>query len=208
MSAVRAGDPSLQRWKLRLAPLAWRLLVAASPVRPRPEARPAHAGPVIFACLHRDLIPAILYVRPARPVLLVSHSADGEVLIRVLSPDGFGFARGSTGRGGGAAFVRLLTALREGRSVGVAVDGPRGPFGEVREGVVQLSRLSGRPIVGLRARPGRSWRLRTWDRTLVPWPGVGVEVRESPPLQVPADCDGDGAAAWGARVAAALGEAR
>ncbi|MHB8078770.1 MAG: DUF374 domain-containing protein, partial [Candidatus Krumholzibacteriia bacterium] len=104
---MRAGHPALQGWKLRLASPVWRLLVLAVPVRPRPAARPAPAGPVIYACLHRDLIPAILYVRPARPVLLVSRSADGEVLISALAPHGFGFARGSTGRGGGPAFRQL-----------------------------------------------------------------------------------------------------
>ena len=205
---VRAGHPALQGWKLRLAGPAWRLLVGAVPVRPRPAARPAHAGPVIYACLHRDLIPAILYVRPAQPVLLVSQSADGEVLISALGPHGFGFARGSTGRGGGPAFMRLLAALREGRSVGVAVDGPRGPFGAVREGVVQLSRLSGRPVVPLRARPRRCWRLRTWDGTIVPWPGAAAWIDEGAPLQVPPEEDPAQAPVWSARIAAALTEGR
>jgi lysophospholipid acyltransferase (LPLAT)-like uncharacterized protein len=205
---VRAGHPALQGWKLRLAAPAWRLFVLSVPVRPKPAVRPAHPGPVIYACLHRDLIPAILYVRPTRPVLLVSQSADGEVLISALRPHGFGFARGSTGRGGGSAFVRLLTALREGRSVGVAVDGPRGPFGAVGEGVVQLSRLSGRPVVPLRARPRHCWRLRTWDGTIVPWPAAVAQVDEGPPLQVPAEADPAEAQSWSARIAAALTEAR
>ncbi len=205
---LRAGHPALQSWKLRLAAPAWRLLIRLVPVRPRPAARPAHPGPVIYACLHRDLIPAILYVRPVRPVLLVSQSADGEVLIRALGRHGFGFARGSTGRGGGPAFMRLLAALRAGRSVGVAVDGPRGPFGAVGEGVVQLSRLSGRPVVPLRARARHCWRLRTWDGTLVPWPGAATRVDEGAPLQVPPDENPDQTPVWSARIAAALGEAR
>ncbi|MHB8078934.1 MAG: lysophospholipid acyltransferase family protein, partial [Candidatus Krumholzibacteriia bacterium] len=144
----------------------------------------------------------------ARPVLLVSRSADGEVLISALAPHGFGFARGSTGRGGGPAFRQLLAALREGRSVGVAVDGPRGPFGEVREGVVQLSRLSGRPVVPLRARPRCCWRLRTWDGTLVPWPGAAARVDEGAPLQVPPAEDPARTSDWSARIAAALTEGR
>ena len=205
---VRAGHPALQGWKLRLASPVWRLLVLAVPVRPRPAGRPAHPGPVIYACLHRDLIPAMLYVRPSRPVLLVSQSADGEVLSRALGPHGFGFARGSTGHGGGPAFMRLLAALREGRSVGVAVDGPRGPFGAVREGVVQLSRLSGRPVVPLRARPRHCWRLRTWDGTIVPWPGAVARIDEGPPLQVPPEEDPAQTPLWSARIAAALTEGR
>ncbi len=200
----RASDPALQGLKLRLGPPLWRLLARTVRIRPPLAARPPRARPVIYACLHRDMIPAILYVRPCRPVLLVSHSPDGDILIRALTPDGFGFARGSTGRNGGQAFVRLLAALREGRSVGVAVDGPRGPFGTVHEGVVQLSRLSECPVVPLLVRPGRHARLRTWDRTIVPCPGGGALVREGPPLQVPPDAVDDAAREWSRRIAAAL----
>lgn len=185
---MRAGHPRWQPLKESLAPVLWRLLAATA--RPRATAAappPAPRSPVIFACLHRDILPALLYVRRWRPVLLVSQSRDGDVLIRTLRPDGFDFARGSTGPTGGPGFVRLLAALREGRCVGVAVDGPRGPFGAVRDGVMQLSRLSGRPIVPLRAGRGRYWRLRTWDRTLVPWPGAAFTLGEGPPLQVAPD---------------------
>ena len=167
---------SLQALKLRLGPAGWRLLFGGVRVRRLAPAPDPSRPPVIYACLHRDLIPAILHVRPARPTLLVSRSPDGDILVRILAPHGFGFSRGSTGKDGGRAFVHLLRALRAGRSVGVAVDGPRGPFGEVQEGVVQLSRRSGCPIVPLRVRPGRHWKLRNWDRTVVPCPLSTVAV--------------------------------
>ena len=191
---MRVGHPRWQPLKEGLAPALWRLLAATA--RPRAAGGPTPAAgetaaagrpPAIFACLHRDILPALLYVRRWRPVLLVSQSRDGDVLIRTLRPDGFDFARGSTGPTGGPGYVRLLAAVREGRCVGIAVDGPRGPFGAVREGVMQLSRLSGRPIVPLRAGDGRYWRLRTWDRTLVPWPGAAFTLAEGPPLQVAPD---------------------
>ncbi len=201
---MRVAHPALLGLKKALAPPLWRLLAGTVRVRPRPSDRPPRPEPVIFACLHRDFLPALLYVRPWRPVLLVSGSPDGEVLIRALAPSGFGFVRGSTGKGGGPAFVRLLGALREGRCVGVAVDGPRGPFGQVQEGVVQLARLSGRPIVPLRALPGRHWRLRTWDRTVVPRPGSLLRLEEGAPLSVAAGAAGEADAAPAARLARAL----
>jgi lysophospholipid acyltransferase (LPLAT)-like uncharacterized protein len=198
----RASWSGWQGLKLVLAPPLWRLLQWSVACRPREPAR--RQGPVVYACLHRDMIPAIMFVRAVGPVLLISQSPDGEVLRRCLSPLGFGFVCGSTGRGGTVAVRRLLAAIGRGRSVGVAVDGPRGPFGDVQEGVVQLSRLSGRPIVPLRIRAERPLVLNTWDRTVMPRPGSRVQVQEMEPLQVPRDLDENGVATWCGRVAASL----
>jgi lysophospholipid acyltransferase (LPLAT)-like uncharacterized protein len=193
----------IQRLKLALAPTLWRLWTRSVRV-PRGAQPPGAAGPVIYACLHRDMIPSILYVQPVRPTLLVSNSPDGDILSKTLAASGFGFARGSTGKDGGQAFVRLLAALREGHSVGIAVDGPRGPFGEVREGVIQLSRRSGCQIVPLLSCPGRFWKLGNWDRTVVPLPWSTVRIREGEPLLVPVSADGPELDRWRRRLGLTL----
>jgi len=194
----------LGRLKLWFAPVLYRLLsasvrLAGGGTGHRPDDRP-----VIFACLHRDMIASILHLRRARPALLVSRSPDGDILIRTLARDGYAFVRGSTGHRGGPAFRGLLDALRGGRSVGIAVDGPRGPFGVVHDGVLQLSRLTGAPIVPLAPRCGRQVALANWDRTVLPLPFTRIEVHEGDALTVPADADETGLAACGRRLAAAL----
>jgi lysophospholipid acyltransferase (LPLAT)-like uncharacterized protein len=199
---------SLHASKMLLGPLGWRLCFGSVRVHAERASEAPSPSPCIYACLHRDLIPAILHVRRERPVLLVSSSPDGDILVRILRRYGFGFSRGSTGKDGGQAFVRLLAALRSGRSVGVAVDGPRGPFGAVREGAVQLSRRSGRPIVPLLVRPGRHWRLHNWDRTVVPCPFSRIAILEGEPLLVEPGVAGSELEAWRQRLAGALlGEA-
>lgn len=171
-----------QSVKLRAAPALWRLLGSTVKLEPS-GAKPTEAtGPVIYACLHRDILPCLLFVRPARPHLLVSGSEDGAILVRALAGAGFGFVRGATGEGGGRALVELRRVLAAGGAVGIAVDGPKGPFGEIRDGVAQLARLTGFPVVPLRAEPSRALRLRTWDRTVVPLPGTRVAMRAGPPL--------------------------
>jgi len=145
-----------------------------------------------------------LYVRSANPTLLVSRSGDGDILRRTLKRDGFGFVRGSTGNEGGRAFIRLLNTLRQGRSVGLAVDGPKGPFGEVYEGVIQLSRLAHRAIVPLVVGPGSYWKLSTWDRTIVPRPLETVPILAGEPLQVEPEADAEAILRWRRRLAAAL----
>ena len=163
-----------QSLKLRAAPGLWRLLTATVRLEPRDAMAAGAAGPVIFACLHRDILPCLLFVRTARPYLLVSGSDDGAILVHALAGSSFGFVRGATGEGGGRALVELRRILDGGGAVGVAVDGPNGPFGEIRDGVTHLARLTGRPIVPLAAEAKGAITLRTWDRTVVPLPGSRV----------------------------------
>lgn len=176
---------ALHDLKLMLAPLAWSLLRGT--VRLADTAPPEPDGPVIYACLHGDILPSLLYVRPRRPVLLVSTSPDGEILIRALGTRDFGFVRGQTGPQGARALVEMRRHLAEGRSIGLAVDGPKGPFGVIQPGVLQLARLASTPIVPLRTQPGAGRILSTWDRTVVPLPLRRVVVEQGPKLRLAAD---------------------
>lgn len=179
--AAGSADVGPQALKVAAAPVLWRLLRGTVALTP-PDAPSAGAsGPVIYACLHRDILPCLLFVEPAKPCLLVSGSDDGAILVRALKGTGFGFVRGATGERGGRALVELRRVLEQGRPVGIAVDGPKGPFGEIRDGVGQLSALTGRPVVPLAAEPGAALRLRTWDRTVVPLPGSRVRIRVGAP---------------------------
>ncbi|MBU1072318.1 DUF374 domain-containing protein, partial [bacterium] len=175
------------RLKLWLTPVLYRMLSGSVRLDGGGTGRRPGDSPVIFACLHRDMIPAILHVKTACPTLLVSRSPDGDILINTLRRHGYSFARGSTGKQGGRAFRSLLDALQGGSSVGIAVDGPRGPFGVVRDGVIQLSRLTGAPIVPLTVRCGRHLNLGNWDRTVLPLPFTRIEAVEGEAIAVPPD---------------------
>jgi lysophospholipid acyltransferase (LPLAT)-like uncharacterized protein len=178
---------SLQGLKMTLAPGVWRLLTATvrlAEFDPPPELEP---GPFIFACLHRDILPAIMHVKPQRPVLLVSNSPDGDILIRTLGEQDYRFVRGATGLDGRRALVDLRRCLQEGQSVGIAVDGPEGPYGSIREGVLHLARLTGVPVLPLVADAPGALVLDTWDRTVVPAPFRRVQMSLGPVLRIHAD---------------------
>ena len=174
----------LHRLKMLAAPLAWAVLRRTVTVVARPGANPLPVGPVIFACLHQDILPIIQFVRSRRPVLLVSTSTDGEILIRALGRSDYGFVRGQTGSEGARAVVELRRLLEDGRSIGLAVDGPKGPYGSIQSGVLQLARLTGASILPLRAVPTSALVLSTWDRTVVPWPFSRVEVAIGPEVRL------------------------
>jgi len=175
----------LQRLKYLAASGGWRLM--RDTLRLDPLLPPVPEGAIVFACLHRDILPALLYVRTLKPVLVVSNSPDGDLLVHALGDEDFSYVRGATGDGGSRVFVALRRLVENGAHAGLAVDGPRGPFGVVHDGVLQLARLTGRPIVPLRCRCRVSSSLRTWDHAAIPWPGSRVEIRQGPALLVPRD---------------------
>jgi lysophospholipid acyltransferase (LPLAT)-like uncharacterized protein len=177
----------LQRWKLALAPVAWNLLKSSISVGEYVPGGGLGDGPIIFACLHRDILPAIIYVRSARPALLVSDSPDGDILVKTLGQRDYRFVRGATGGDGRRALVLLRRELEAGHSVGLAVDGPEGPFGSIREGVLHLARMTGAPVAPLVARASRPVVLNTWDRTVVPVPFRKVKMEVGPVLRIPQD---------------------
>jgi hypothetical protein len=176
---------SLQRLKLLLAPGAWWFLTKTVKLRERAPVPAKEEPPVIFACLHRDILPAIMFVRPAKPALLVSNSPDGDILVRTLGERDYRFVRGATGMDGGRALVHLRRELEQGHSVGLAVDGPEGPFGSIREGVLHLARMTGAAVVPLVARARRPLVLDTWDRTVVPIPFRRLDVAMGETIRIP-----------------------
>jgi lysophospholipid acyltransferase (LPLAT)-like uncharacterized protein len=188
----------LQSWKLLLAPPAWAALRAT--MRLAPRRAPRAEGPVLYACLHRDILPAIVHVASARPVLMVSDSPDGDILVRTLGTRHYDFVRGSSEEHGERALIALCRLVEAGRSAGVAVDGPKGPFGLVRDGVIHLARRTGAPIVPLRADARSALTLGTWDRTLVPLPFLRVRMTAGGPLRVARDADEAAVAAVRARL--------
>jgi len=195
-------DGLLQRVKLTATPWVYRGLAGSLRFRPPHVLEASPPSPAVFACLHRDILLAIPFVAPARPALLVSRSDDGEILTRTLTREGYRIVRGSTGKEGGPAFRALLEMLAAGVSVGIAVDGPKGPYGRVHEGVARLAARSGAPIVPMVARPGRHLQLKTWDRTVVPAPFSRVAMSVGEPIAV--DPGPEGTAAALARVRAFL----
>jgi len=161
---------------------------------------PPLRGPGLVAFWHGDQLP-LLGQRPPGPLVApVSLSEDGRLQARVLARLGIDHVSGSSSRGGAAALRGLWRALRRGALVLMAVDGPRGPRGEVKPGVIYLARRTGLPIwpVGIAVARGR--RLHSaWDRYLLPRPFTRGVVRVGDPWHPPVDAPIEGACAELAR---------
>jgi hypothetical protein len=61
-------------------------------------------------------------------------------------------------------------------------DGPRGPRYQLQPGILKLAEATGAPIVPIHVRFHSAWRLKTWDRFVIPKPFSRVEVTFAEPI--------------------------
>ena len=117
--------------------------------------------------------------------MLISRSEDGAMIADLVRRFGFVTVRGSSSRGGAEGLRALARAIREGHSVVVVPDGPRGPREVLKPGVVALARLTGAPVVPLALAASSEWRARSWDEFRIPKPFSRCVVRFGEPILVP-----------------------
>lgn len=159
--------------------------------------------PFIYALWHGHLLPLTWFHRGLGVTVMISEHADGEIIARLVESWGYRTVRGSTSRGAGRALLGMVREIQAGQIFAITPDGPRGPAGAVQPGVLLASSKAGAPILPLRVDADRSWRLRSWDRFVVPKPFARVRVTYGEPWTAPGVGD-DAAAALAARIGAAL----
>lgn len=125
---------------------------------------------IIFASWHDELLMMPMSYRGPGARILISASKDGELIARMIKHFGVSAVRGSSSRGGRAAFRELLSLTNEPLDLGITPDGPRGPRHQLKDGIVQLARLSGRPVVPVSYMCSKGHRFASWDRFLLPFP--------------------------------------
>jgi lysophospholipid acyltransferase (LPLAT)-like uncharacterized protein len=125
---------------------------------------------VIISFWHDQLFLLVFGYPGKHAKLLISSSKDGELLARTMKYFDQDTVRGSSSRGGRAAFKKMLDLCRENVDIVLTPDGPRGPRHELKDGVVQLARMSGRPVMPMAFVCSRGHRFKSWDRFLFPYP--------------------------------------
>jgi hypothetical protein len=143
----------------------------------------------IAALWHNRLLlfPQVLkrFVPDRRGAGLISASRDGNILADLVQRFGFDVVRGSSSRRGATAILRLTDVLASGRDVVITPDGPRGPAYEIGPGLVFLSQKSGVPVLPMNMEYSSYWRLKNWDRFIVPRPFSTVRLIVGQPHHVP-----------------------
>lgn len=155
---------------------------------------PGAMEPVIYVLWHNRffVVPPAWHrlTKGARQsVILTSASKDGAMVAAAMKVFGFGSIRGSSSRRGVAALVGLKRALAEGVDICLTPDGPKGPRYKVQPGFLKLAESSGAPIVPVHLKFSNAWRLKTWDRFVIPKPFSRVEVTFAEPIRIPRGLD-------------------
>ncbi len=147
-------------------------------------------GTVVYASWHQRFFPGITFFASRKPIaIMISQSRDGEMIARVVDILGWRSVRGSSSKGGVRALKELRALTDRGFRVGHIVDGPQGPFGVIKPGLLTIAQFSGAPILPVIMSAERRWVFDSWDRFMVPKPFSRVFIRFTPPIRVPRRLD-------------------
>ncbi len=120
--------------------------------------------------------------------VIISNSNDGDIQDLVFRSLGFKTIRGSTGqdRGGIKAALQGIQSLKDGGTMAITPDGPRGPSKVVQGGVMLMARKSGAKLVPVGISAKRAWYAGSWDSYMIPLPFSKARMIFGEPILVPA----------------------
>jgi len=174
---------------IRVYSLTLRLTV----VNEEPWLRFLHTGGRVLLCTwHQQFFATIRHFQTYRsyhPALMISKSADGEVIAGVASRTGWDPVRGSSSKDGRIALQAMIEKLRAKRLAGHIVDGPRGPAGIVKPGVIRLAHGADAVIVPFYIEADKAWYFNSWDRFMLPKPFTRVRMIFDDMQHFPASSD-------------------
>lgn len=139
-----------------------------------------NGGHVLLCAWHQQFFGAIRHFqkyREFKPGLMISKSKDGEIIAGVAIRTGWGAIRGSSTHGGREAMRELIKKLGETMLAGHIVDGPQGPAGVVKNGLIAIAHATDSVIVPFYVSADRAWYFKSWDRFFLPKPFSHVTLK-------------------------------
>jgi len=164
---VAALGPWLAYWTIKLLGFTMRFEEVHSEI---PDSFREKGIAAIGAFWHGRLLMMPLAYKGKNLSFLVSPHRDGQIVGRALKRFGFRPILGSTNRKGFSGFREMVKAHRDGSDIAVVPDGPRGPRYRAQIGVIELAKLTGRPVIPFTFSASKRKVLKTWDRFMIPYP--------------------------------------
>ncbi|PKN60255.1 MAG: hypothetical protein CVU53_04030 [Deltaproteobacteria bacterium HGW-Deltaproteobacteria-11] len=140
----------------------------------------ARGGTVLLCVWHQQFFAAIRHFRnyqALNPSLMISKSKDGEIIAGIAERSGWKAVRGSSSTAGRQALGVMIDNLKRFRLAAHILDGPRGPSGQVKAGVIQLAHAAEAMIVPIYTAADKAWYFKSWDRFMLPKPFAKVTLR-------------------------------
>jgi len=136
-----------------------------------------NGGSVLLCIWHQQFFSAIRHFQNYKvfnPSIMISQSSDGEIVAGVAERTGWNTVRGSSSRDGRGALKKMIANLKESKLAAHIVDGPRGPAGKVKAGVIRLAHATDAVIVPFSVSAEKAWYFNSWDKFLLPKPYTKV----------------------------------
>ena len=130
--------------------------------------------------------------------VLISASNDGEIIAEGALSLGIKSIRGSSKRHGTSAALGLIDNLKDGGSIGIMVDGPKGPKRKVKDGIINIAKLSGVPIIPVcwQSRNRTFHKFNTWDEFQIPFGPCKTVALFGEPIYIPCDATKEEMQEW------------
>ncbi len=128
-------------------------------------------GNIAFAFWHGEQFILNVFHKNKRAVIMSSMSKDGEIQAGILSRFKYTIVRGSSTRRAERALVEMIRLVRKGHDAGFAADGPKGPYKQVKPGVIYLAQKCGIPVIPVSSCAEKKYIFnRAWDKYELPAP--------------------------------------
>jgi lysophospholipid acyltransferase (LPLAT)-like uncharacterized protein len=130
------------------------------------------SGQPFICCFWHNRLMLGAYTWPVNvPVrMLISGHPDGHLIAKTMHCLGINTLEGRKGVGGASVIRSMVRTLKEGMSVGITPDGPKGPKYRTKAGVAAVAKLSGCPVIPVACSLSRRKLARSWDRLIMPLP--------------------------------------
>jgi len=175
----------------RLLSSTWRIRFVGMDRR-RMTVGTSPTGSFLIGIFHENVIAGLLSHENHQICNMVSQSKDGEIVDFIVRKYGLTTVRGSSSRGGKAVREAMIEQVNAGVIGAIAVDGPRGPRRVLKNGIADIARKTGAPVVPVTSYGQNNWILKkTWDQTRIPKPFSKIIIYYGEPIFVPKDAKDD-----------------
>jgi lysophospholipid acyltransferase (LPLAT)-like uncharacterized protein len=131
-----------------------------------------NGDPIIMVLWHQRLImiPHMFDTSLGKLCALTSSGRGGTMVGKLLTCYGFDYVPMASNKRHVALSRNILGRIKDGYSIGIAADGPRGPARQLSNVPLIWGRVSGKRIFVVSYSTRRTFKLPTWDRSMVPKP--------------------------------------
>lgn len=121
---------------------------------------------------------------------MISPSIDGQAPTMLATMYGAHVVRGSGSYTGVRAVRGVHQAIvKEGISPAITPDGPRGPRFRLKPGAIFTAQIAGTAVIPIAYAATPAWKLKTWDKFIIPAPFAKIRIAIGEPYFPPADMD-------------------